>query len=611
MNSKRHIGYMTVAAALLAATACTDFNDYNEAVEDATPQGGRTLWENIAADGSISQFKSLVEKAGFADELKAAHYRTVWAPRDGSYDYAAMSQLSAADLKKQFVLNHIADYSHNATGTLTEKDEANSKVKMLNDKVYPFLGSAGSYTFGGNSITLANQPSSNGVLHIMDGQAAYHPNLYELLTDSTQYATLGIDSMASLVKRYEAIYLDENASVVGPIVDGRQTYIDSVMVTENLLTYMLNTDFVNEDSSYTMLIPTDEAWQKSYEKILPNYNFLATTKATVWQNNNGTMQEVEKTYTIDNPAYLTDSIVKMGLISGLVFSNNNGYNRWLTGEPSYLGRDTLRSTIGSKYSNPTQLLAAAKGEAIPLSNGQAYVMDSLAYLPWENYSPKLTESATANVAMLTQGVENAQRVNLANVPDSILEGIDTRNLTSLNYLYVEPDVEANLPSANFYLPNVRSTTYDIYCVFMPTCLDDTVNTPKPNLLKFDLNYYDAAGAKKTYSFKTTERTYAGKDYPFETTVGVDSFYVNPNRIDSLYLGTVTFPVCYYDLQDNGTNICPNILVSTGYRRTEYWDRDLGIRKRDHYAHGFRIASFVLKPKELVEHENPVIPDENE
>ena len=612
MNSNRHIGRMTVAAALLAATACTDFNDYNEAVDDATPQGGKTLWENIAANADISQFRSLVEQAGFADELKAAHYRTVWAPKDGSYDYEALARLSTADLQKQFVLNHIADYSHNATGTLDKADEANAKVKMLNGKVYSFLGSAGSYTFDDVSIAKANQPSSNGVLHILNGQAAYHPSLYELLTDSTQYAPLGIDSMAKLVKGYELRKLDESASVIGPIVDGRQTYIDSVIVVTNQLTQMLNTRFDNEDSSYTMLIPTDEAWTKAYEKIKPNYNFLPTTKATVWRMVNGSLQEQEASHTTDNVAYLTDSIIKRWITNDLVFSNNNGYNKWLTGEASRLGSDTLRSTLHNKFSNPKQLLAAANGDIVPLSNGQAYIVDSLAYLPWESYAPELTEWAQENATNIVQGVENPQSINLANVPDSIRKDIDTRNQNHswLGYLYVEPDVEANLPSANFYLPNVLSTTYDIYCVFMPTCLDDTINTPKPNLLKFDLSYYDENGAKKTHSFKVSERSYAGKNYPFETNVGVDSFYVDPHHIDSLYLGTVTFPVCYFGLQDNGVNICPNILVSTGFRRTDWWDRAAGIRKRDYYAHGFRIASFVLKPKELVEHEN-LYKDENE
>ena len=596
MTIKRYIGYTMMAAGLLAASSCTDFNDYNEAVQDATPQGNKTLWQNISENSQLSQFKSLVEKAGFASELDASHYRTVWAPADGTFDYASLSALSPEALQKQFVYNHIAEYAHNATGVLSEKDETTSRVKMLNSKVYSFLGSAGNYTFDGVNISSPNQPSSNGVMHILSGPAAYHPNLYELLTDSLLNEGLGIDTVTGLVKHYENTYLDESKSVVGPIVNGRQTYIDSVMVTTNDLSDLLNVKFENEDSSYTMLIPTNDAWKKMVERIKPNYNYVASTKGKVWQTSNGVQVMSERTVRLADPVAESDTVAMLDILTSLFYSNNNLYNQWLNGRPSYLGSDTLRTTTGMKYTNPQELLNAKSSE-IALSNGKAYVVDSLPIRPWELYSPKLTMSATGFVATMSLGVESPQSVSLGNVPDSILEGIDTRNLKALNYLYVQPSAPDNLPTATFYLPSVLSTTYDIYCVFMPTCLDDTINTAKPNLLKFTLSYFDEKGAEQTIAFKTSE--------------GKDSFRIEPYHIDSLYLGTVNFPVCYAGLTDNNLPICPNITVASGFSRLEWYDRAAGIRKRDYYAHGYRIASFVLKPKELVEHENLYKQDEQE
>ena len=222
------IGVVLTAAGLLAAS-CTDYSDYNEVKGDPAVSGNLTLWENIRQNAQLSDFASLVQKAGFDDELSQSHYYTVWAPLNGTFDASACMQLDDASLLRQFVLNHIADFGHHATG------QVNERVRMLNGKSYSFVGS-GTYTFDERVVSQPNQPSSNGVMHVMDGAAVYLPNLYDFVTDSMVSAGKGIDSLRSYFKRYEQTYLDENASVVGPIVNGVQTYIDSVMVTYNTLT---------------------------------------------------------------------------------------------------------------------------------------------------------------------------------------------------------------------------------------------------------------------------------------------------------------------------------------------------------------------------------------
>ena len=121
-------------------------------------------------------------------------------------------------------------------------------------------------------------PSNNGLMHLLDGAAAFYPNLYEYLSMAD-----GIDSLRNYFMHYSDTTLSDE-SVKGPMVNGVQTYIDSVMVTTNSLMRTLNAKLENEDSTYTFVMPTDEAYQKMYDRVKPLYNFITTT----------TVQDVEQ-----------------------------------------------------------------------------------------------------------------------------------------------------------------------------------------------------------------------------------------------------------------------------------------------------------------------------
>ena len=62
-----------MAAGMLTATSCSDFDDYNETQMNAEATGNLSLWENIKQNPNLSDFKELVEKAGFDDELQGSH----------------------------------------------------------------------------------------------------------------------------------------------------------------------------------------------------------------------------------------------------------------------------------------------------------------------------------------------------------------------------------------------------------------------------------------------------------------------------------------------------------------------------------------------------------
>lgn len=579
---------MMMAAGLFAMTSCSDFDDYNEAVTDATASANKTLWENIQQTPELSDFAALVKRAGFDDELSATEYYTVWAPKDGSFNPADYSALTDDALLKQFVKNHIARYSFPASGTIDER------VMMLNEKSYDFTGApaygASGYLFDGLSLVSGsfNMPSNNGVLHMMNGAAQYYPNLYEYVTDSVLAADQDISTLRNFFLRYENVYLDEKRSVVGPIVDGLQTYVDSVMVTENSLWSTLNAKLAVEDSSYTFLMPTNKAWTGFYERIKPYYKYIATTQAQAFERNNRGTVVISKTNAKKevNATYWQDSLSNRFLTRYLLYSNNDGYNQWMTGEPSSLGSDTIRTTNRVKLSGPQDILDQAVA-TLPMSNGQAVIVDSMAMRSWETFAPEHSFSATGYAVRTVYGSATSHRVTL-NDP----------NQEDFSYVYLKPGTEFDLPEMTIQLPGVLSTEYSIYCVFAPAYdkLNDPSYVAKPNRVIFNLNYCSARGALTNQQFLDEDPDHVAafkEKFPLIIDNNLNKTYIrsfenDPTKLDTVYVGDFTFPCCYYGFDQE---VSPNITIVANI---DTFDDDLLAA----YTCDLRIVAIVLKPKEL-------------
>ena len=581
MKVNKYIGVTMMAAGVLAAASCTDFDDYNKEVADTTASATSTLWENLKQNSQLSDFAQLVQKAGFDDELSQTHYYTVWAPLNGTFDASAFQNLGNSSLLRQFVKNHIADYRHSATGALDER------VLMLNEKSYDFAGSA-AYTFGEVPVSQANLPSSNGLIHTLQGAVPFYTNLYEFITDSTLAIGKNIDSLRHYFQKYELTYLDEDASVPGPIVDGMQTYVDSVMVTENTLWSMMNVMMTNEDSTYTVLMPTNDAWLNTYNRIKSYYNYAPTTNAEAFQG--GNISATPSTLTIDN-AYWQDSLASSHLVRNMFFSNNDIYNQWIEGTPSAYGSDTIRSTIRNKFSNPRDILAQAK-QTVELSNGKGYIVDSLAMYPWETYAPEreVLAASNNNIGRVATGSYTTHRVHVI--------GKDQEN-EDFSYIHVIPSGGYARPELDLFLPGVLSTTYSFYCVFAYPTDDPNVadSTLLPNRVIFTLNYCDEKGALKDYTFlDESEENISAFQERFNLTdnntnrTTIRAFSNNPKLLrDTVYLGDFTFPVCYAGL---GDEYRPNIKITSPF---SVFNRNLMAA----YTRDLRIAAIIMKPKELV------------
>lgn len=547
------------AAVLLAATSCSDFSDYNDTPVSDVQQADRTLWENISQNDQLSDFATLVKKAGFDDELSQPHYYTVWAPLNGTYDASSLMSADSATVLYQFVKSHIAEYNHSVSGLVDER------IHALNRKSFAFEGD-GQYTYAGHTLRQLNLPNSNGIMHLLDGAARFYPNLYEYL-----FSCEGIDSVATFFKRYETSVLDTKNSVLGPTINGKQTYIDSVMITSNSLLNRIKAKLDKEDSTYTMLVPTNEAWLAHYDKISKCYNYINTTVAQNIDEATSTSSAPTASVTVD-AAYTKDSLTRLHLVSDLVYNNNNYYNNWLiddTVEPY----DTLRSTTSGYMTNPQEIMSRVIDRET-MSNGTFCLVDSLAFRPWESWcfplgqSPLYSRTWTGSNTMVY--IDNTFFDDIKYVPKNPAQ-------KQLGYLWVTPLSNYGKPQLDVKLRNVLSTTYNIYIVLAPG-MDvgedaDGNKFLKPNMLDFTLSYCDAKGklATKKLNQKVVN---------------------DPTRVDTLAVGTFTFPVAYAGL---GDNVYPNLKITT----------DFGVfdkAKMAAYTRDFSIISILMRPVELEEFE---------
>lgn len=580
-----------MAAATLLAASCSDFDDYNKAYTEASAESQRTLWENITENKELSQFAELVVKAGFADNLKSTRSYTVWAPLNGSFDYDKYAAMDSAALRKEFVENHVANFSHAMTGEAVAR-----RIHTLNNKSYQLVSDGEGYLFDGKKMTSGTGiPSINGTLHTITGIADFLPNIYESLENYKETET---DSIYNYIMKFKTSQLDVENSIEGPIVNGKQTYIDSVMIEGNKLfedRHMLDANVANEDSSYTMVLPNNKAYIAAYKKIKECFKF---PKALYWKEvgaqYNG-VSPVDSRYDIETESFtaeqLQDSLAKLTLIAPLVFSNNNTYNLWLTDREDAWQRDTLVSTVGRAMTNGPEVVESyLVGEPREVSNGFVRIVDSLAYRPWQIYNPSISvplhhstyrpyvNGTAASVSTVDVHPDNIDMDKTGGIFNS-----DGSQQIYSRYLDFRPGSsgDRSKPEAYFYLPDVRSTTYNVYVVFVPARYDKTTtNTPEKNY-KISLQFCYSGDGKTVTDTKMT----------FEST---DSNSVQMVKAPK----TVTFPYSYAT-----AGKCYPYVKLQSERST------ISQKEWAKYDNHLRIAAIILRPVEYDEYLNSLNPEE--
>lgn len=583
MKKIKYIWLLLLAPIFGLAVSCSDYEDWNTMQEDANPSAERTLWENITAEPQLSDFAKVLKKAGLEEQLSAAHYYTVWAPLNGTFDVDSVLNCSDNAILAQFINNHIAEYNHLAKGNLYEK------VKTLNRKSYEFMFDEGNYTYNTQLLVnnLYNLPSSNGTLHVINGNSEFLPNGLEALS-----MIEGIDSISTYILNYNDTTLDTRNSVPGPVVNGKQTYLDSVFTTSNTLTSRLRARIESEDSTYSILLPTDKAYDSYYTNVKSFYKFLDGLK---WQNVHEAAASTYTTQTITastigvNFSFLADSLAKRQIVDNLFYSNNNKYNMHLVKEDAENYNDTVQTTMRVKYSNGDEIFNDYLLQTERLSNGFAFVVDSLAFKPWETYNPEIKIQGTNPCRYINYLNYSNVRVPEEYVNTSLVELEPGQNLT---YCHAGATSRGK-PEVDYYISGLKATTYNIYVVIPPANVDlrDSITEVRPNILNFSYNgYYVDANGRTQYT--NTDMVFTNERYDGEkivegsTTKLTDTDFVNDtSKVDTMYLGQLTLPYCYA-----GLGYYPNIKVTNSARINLFRPAIL-----DNYTRDIRICSFLFRP----------------
>ena len=488
---------LLLSSSPLLLSGCSDYSDYNSVPSAGDlPSASQTLWENISNDPQLTKFAALAQQSKFSEALNSPRFYTVWAPVDAAISDAEFIRLKASDsttIVKQFMQQHMTEYNYPISSSL-----AGTTIISLNAKHHPFTQNS----FDGIGYSAVNIPATNGVMHKLNGMSEFYHNLYENIDNLS-----GCDLLKNYIQKYDEYYLDVNASVIGPLRDGKQTYLDSVMKKRNnVINSIMRANLEDEDSTYCMLIPNDQAWSEAYAAINPCYNYIPKLdymdlekKTLVASSMKATDAKADKAAEADGQ--LQDSLTCRNIVNNLVFSNWYKGNQPLFGNGSFAPGDTAYTTSGKSLTNMQDVLnhTIAVNE---MSNGVARTIDQLTFRSWNTYNPRISviaPEATMKVTKLTTHsipLESlAGRDSLfSKVPRMFRQWLFPQTSRFFTYVAVDSaniDGTTGKPEFSFAMrtgrgavqgQGVRSTTYHIYVVTVPAQVEEPLADVKPYYL---------------------------------------------------------------------------------------------------------------------------------
>ncbi len=502
-------------------TSCNDEWDKHYGVNSIMNKSELNLYSYMQSQPELATFCQMLKITGYDSILSKPSTYTVWAPVN-----SALASVNITDtlLVSEIVKNHISRFSYPTSGI-------SSKVIFMLDKKFVVFKSTGTgYSFGGKNIILdkSNVAASNGVLHFLDGYVPYTTNIWEFIGKAQ-----GLDSLRTYLYSQSNYEFNPEASVeIGTNEFGQAVY-DSVINFTNPILSKIGAIYV-EDSVYTALLPNNAAWIKAYNKIKNNYKTLGADGANQQRLN-----------------------TQFAIVKNLIFKTS-------VNNPSAI--DSLISTSGNVFKMPAYLFDnSTKNE---LSNGYAYVTDSIRFKAEDSYQQKIIiEGENSSYGRSSLYANLFLRSSLGSALNASVSGN--------KFLVVEPtNVSIATPnSVTFPIPNTLSGKYNIYCVFAPSSI---ANSDDHRSYKFKF-YFSYMGSNGT---QVTDATIDSKNAVIVKAGAISATYSSkPDIISKVFVTQFTFPYCnLYNVGDAASTITTKLRVENASKITEsvLFDRTLRI-----------------------------------
>jgi len=417
---------------ILFSSCNEDWNKYY-----VTNQSGlqkENLYDLIRKDDALSKFKQLVEISGYSEILSASQTFTVWAPENG-----ALGSIDLTDtaLVRQTVANHISRFNY-STST-----PAGQLVRMISGKVYCFSDDSG-ISFGGCRLITNDKQAKNGILHTINQAIVYTENIYEYINNQPNTSELFRFVKAWEMERITGEGDDQVRSFYNPL------FLDKIYGLGNLF---------SEDSIFTMLVPTNAAWNAAYDRISTYFN--------VYNKNQDVADSIKKVQT------------SLAILSDLIY-------RGKITEPGQYS--SIVSTSGSIINNVENLFQGAT--LIPVSNGIVYLTDEIRYNNTETWNKAIPVECENQLGRTTG--ENTIIYTRVVDENSIIKDVSNKR-----YIEVQPKNTTAQPSVTFDIPDVLSGKYDIYAEFIPAIIEGENHQNDSTKLNFTLRYLATDGSLQT------------------------------------------------------------------------------------------------------------------
>lgn len=514
------------AAVLLGFTACTD--DHFD-IQPSTVSGSNTIWQNVEANADLDSvamilrrckvMKSQTDKSAkqtYAELLATSQQLTAWLPKNGTFNAKQyLDELDSAavlrakdemagtraeyDVANRFARNHIARFNY-------ESNMGEQRIALMNSKIVNY--NAGEGTFNGVKLDAANANilSSNGMLHVLDGESQFAYNIFERLQVDSRFAKIYGD-----IDKYNVYTFSASSSTQGSMNhNGSMEYVDSVWSrTNSLMSDAWLTKLTDEDSLFVSVIPTDAAYEAARQKIhglfkyAKNYNYAWDASKRDWTNKGTNALKF-------NTDSLTTYNVTSRILSASSFSV--GYNSEgpvTTSNPQaflnhVLTADSLNSNARLVIYNKDKgnvnpiFDGQTADDAIKASNGYIFAVDNYNYDPSYSFIQKMNINGHNTSQVTGSTSEQAQYVTLDKENQNAEVNVDA--LGADNFYYYFPVSGNSQLNIDFKLNNVLSTKYKISIVLLPNRVninnirteeDGTVIEEKP---VFDVQIRDDKGA---------------------------------------------------------------------------------------------------------------------